>query len=164
MPAIRKRRIPRRPTINIQRAVDEYCANRGMRERSEYWESRLKADLMAVLADVGQDQEGGHKVLDLDEPVRYVTVTKAGKQLQKWVTGIQRQRRVSQPLDEQRALAFLKQKGLLEACTSTVLVLNEDAILAANYSGDITDDELKGLYDEIETFAFYPVYGEGPEE
>ena len=41
---------------------------------------------------------------------------------------------VSQSLNEDRTLALLKEKGLLDQCTEVVVVLNEDAILAANYA------------------------------
>jgi hypothetical protein len=33
-------------------------------------------------------------------------------------------------------------------------VLNEDAVLAANYEGKITDDQLEALYDENTQYAF----------
>ena len=83
------------------------------------------------------------------QPEEYFAV-KAGTPIPKQVTGIKRQKRVSQSLNEDRTLALLKDKGLLDQCTEVVVVLNEDAILAANYSEDITDDELKALYDENE--------------
>ena len=35
------------------------------------------------------------------------------------------------------------------------MVVDEDAILAANYAGKITDKELAALYYESSTFAFY---------
>ena len=37
------------------------------------------------------------------------------------------------------------------------MVLNEDAVLAANYEGKISDEQLASLYDEHEQYAFYLV-------
>jgi hypothetical protein len=51
-------------------------------------------------------------------------------------------------------MAYLKEMGMLDACTEVVIVLNEDAVLAANYEGKITDDQLEALYDENTQYAF----------
>ena len=109
---------------------------------------------MLHLEREGTLEGDGHRVIELDEPEEYFAV-KNGKPIPKTVTGIKRQRRVSQPLNEERTMAMLKEKGLLDQCTEVVVVLNEDAILAANYSEEISDEELAACYDENESFAFY---------
>lgn len=126
-----------------------YALNRAMRERAEKEEGKYKKELMTVLDDSGQVIEGGHKVIDLEEPIPL------GKKV---MIGMKRQRRAPQTLNQDRAEEFLKNKGLYEKCIYTVTVLNEDAILGLNFSNEITDVELKALYDESETFAFYPIY------
>ena len=60
-------------------------------------------------------------------------------------------------------MAYLAKRKLLDSCTTTIQVINEDAILAANFDGTISDDDLAKLYDESETFAFYLVEGEDEE-
>ena len=149
-----RRRIPRSTPGDLLHTLRDYLGNRSLRERSEYHEGNLKKELMSHLETEGKPEGEGHLVIELDEPEQYFAV-KAGQPQPKLVTGIKRQKRVSQSLNEDRTMALLKEKGLLDQCTEVVIVLNEDAILAANYDESITDDELADLYDESESFAFY---------
>ena len=148
-----RRVIPRSKTGDLLFTLREYLSNRSLRERSEFHESALKKELMEHLASEGTP-EGEHRVIELDEPEEYFAV-KGGVPIPKQVTGIKRQRSVSQSLNEERTMALLKRKDLLDQCTEVVVVLNEDAILAANYNEQITDDELKALYDDSERFSFW---------
>jgi hypothetical protein len=152
----RKRTIPKRTTVNLDASVDEYLMNRSLRERSSYWEDKHKARLMEYLATEGEVQVGGHRTYTFDHPRPYVAYSKStGMPQQKVVKGIERKRREGTALNEQRTMALLKELGLLDKCTEVVLVLNEDAVLAANYEGLITDEQLKAAYDTTESFAFY---------
>ena len=148
---IRRRHIPH----DLVQIIEDYLLNRSMRERADTIEKERRQLLMDVLAEAGIPQEGGHRVLPLDDPLEVTHYTSAEKGKTRKVTGIERKRRASMTLNEERTLALLAIKGLTERCTTTITVLDEDAVLAANYSGDIDDDELKALYDESETFAFY---------
>jgi hypothetical protein len=155
------RRLVRKPAVpDIAPAVKEYCLNRSTRERSLYNENSLKAQLMRVLEEVGQPDgdEGEHRKLLLNEPLEFTTY-KGSKGSKKTVIGIQRQfRKGSMTLNEERTMAYLGARKLLDECTTTQVVINEDAVLAANFEGTISDDDLKGLYDEGQpTFAFYLV-------
>lgn len=158
--ATRKRVIPRsKDLVDVAPAVEEYLQNRSMRERSEYHEGRLKSDLLALLAEIGE-KDGEHKqVLELDAVLPYTQYKKDGKPVQKKIVGIERRERVSTRLDEAKAMDLLHRKKLVNQCTTTVVVLDEDAILAANYAGTITDKELAALYSESSTFAFYLTEG-----
>jgi hypothetical protein len=147
-----------KPTTAIDATVTDYLANRSMRERSSAMEDSIKKTLMEVLAAQGELKEGGHRQIDLAAPQDFASY-KAGKLAPKVITGIERKRRVSQSLNEERTMALLKEKNLVDECTEIVVVLNEDAVLGANYGGKISDEELAALYDESETFAFYLVEG-----
>ena len=156
-PVRRKRSIPRRPSVDadVIEQVAEYLQNRSMRERSEHFEGQLKRALMHILETAGEQVEEHRQTITLDTPLPYVQY-KNGKPIQKTVIGIERRERVSNRLDEEKALKFLEAKGLTEECTIPIVVVDEDAILAANYVGKITDKELAALYNESSTFAFYP--------
>lgn len=136
----------------------EYLLNRSMRERSAYHEGDIKTTLLEILAAVGEPDgdEGLHRKLLLEEPLEFTTY-KAGKAKVTTIKGIQSQyRKGSMALNEERTLAYLAKRKLIAACTTTVTVINEDAILAANFEGTIPDDDLKALYDESDpTYAFY---------
>jgi hypothetical protein len=157
-PARTVRRRKRVPAPDITQPVQEYLLNRSMRERSAYHENDLKGTLMEVLAAVGMPDgdEGEHRKLLLETPVEFVTY-KAGKAKKVTIVGIQRQtRKGSMNLNEERTMAYLAKRKLLASCTSTVTVINEDAILAANFEGTIPDDDLQALYDENDpTYAFH---------
>lgn len=49
---------------------------------------------------------------------------------------IKREKRVASSLNEAKAEALLKRKALLDACTSTVTVLDEEKIYGALYQED----------------------------
>lgn len=140
--------------------VADYLLNRSMSERSAYHSDAWKRRFMALLEASGELQEGGHRILRLNEAVVFHSY-KTGKVKEIEVTGIRRvQRAGSTSLNEERTMAFLVKKKLLDECTTTVTVINEDAILAANFDERISDEDLAKLYDTSDpTFAFYLVEG-----
>ena len=156
------RTVRRRPRIDLGGIVREYLNNRSLRERSLVHENGLKAGLMAILEEGGvEDPEMGHRTLHLDEPLEFITY-KSERPTTKKILGIQRtKRKGTMTLSEERTLAYFaalppaKRKLLLERCTMTIRVINEDAVLAANFEGVIPDEDLKALYDESDpTYAF----------
>lgn len=159
-----KRVIKRKaPPPDLPTVVREYCLQRSMRERSAYHENNLKAGLMEVIAQSGfpDGEESQHLRLDV-EPVEFVSY-KGEKGTKQTVVGIQRRKREgSMTINEDRALAFIhalppaRRKKLLETCITTIQVLNEDALLGANFEKIISDEELKALYDHADpTYAFH---------
>ena len=158
-----QRKVTRRPAVpKLLDTVREYLLNRSMRERSDYHEKAIKAGLMEVIATAGvpDGDENQHLRIDLPEPVEYVHYA-GGKPKTQIVIAIKRQTRAgSMPMDQDKVMAFLaslkgQRKALAEECVTTIQVINEDAILAANFEKRITDDELKTLYDESPpTYAF----------
>ena len=148
-----RRTIPRRTAFDLLSVLSEYLQNRSIKERSDYHESDGKKKLMMHLETDGEIQEGGHRTLEVDPPLSYMQY-KGGKPIEKRVTGIKRTRRQSTSLNEDRTMALLKELNLVDACTEIIVVLNEDAVLAANYEGKISDEALEACYDESETFAF----------
>lgn len=155
--ATAKKRIARTKRVSVVDAVREYLLNRSMRERSAYHEGVIKADLMTVLEQSGE-HEGNSWKIALDEPLDFVEY-KGGKPKTKSVVGIERRERSANTLNEEKAMALLKKKKLVEQCTETITVLSEDAILAANYEGRITDKELAAIYETSSTFAFHLTEG-----
>jgi hypothetical protein len=151
--ATRKRTVQRRSSIDLMTAVKDYLLNRSMRERSAHFEDTLKKQLMDELEARGE-LEGASQKLRLDTPLEFTTY-KSGKPSIKSIVGIERRKRTSNTLDQEKALALIKKKGLTDECTETIVVLNEDAVLAANFRGDITDKELAALYSESTSYAFW---------
>ena len=147
------------PSTDLDIEVSEYLLNRSMRERSTFHENKWKARFMDLLAEVGATQEGGHRVLMLNEPLVFASYS-GGKLKERNVTGIRRVRRESTVLNPDRVMKLLDAKDMVAECTTTEVVLNEDAILAANFEGRITDEEMDSLWDRTENHAFYLVEGD----
>lgn len=144
----------RRKTPDIEPLAHNYLINRQARERMDAEEGRGKKELLEILATDGELVEGGHRIIRLKEPHLYTN----NKGVEMRVIGFKRQRRVSQNLDEEATLDLLTKRNLLEKCTKTITVLDEDAILAANFDGSIEDKELQALYQESENFALLLEY------
>jgi hypothetical protein len=145
------------PIPELAPSVEEYCKNRSTRERALVHENTLKAQLMAVLERIGlpDGDEGQHQMLPLEAPIEFVTY-KGTKGVSKTVIGIQRQfRKGSMTLNEERTMAFLEARKMLDECTTTQVVINEDAILAAVFEKRISDKDVEALYDTAQpTYAF----------
>lgn len=142
----KKRVVKRTPALDVYGTMTDYLQNRSMRERSAKMENHLKAKLMAWLSSNGDEAE-------LEEPIDFASYAK-GKLQWKKITGIKRVERKSQVLDEDKALAFLKKKDLLDECTETIVIVNEDALIGQNFEGNVTDKELASLYTDKTTYAF----------
>lgn len=67
---------------------------------------------------------------------------------------IKRERRVSSHLDEEFAEEWLKSQSLYDDCTTTIVVLDEDAILAKIYDKTIPKKVADKMYATKESFAF----------
>jgi hypothetical protein len=143
-------------STDLDHDVSEYLLNRSTRERATIHENRYKAQFMDLLAEVGEVQEGGHRILLLNEPLVFHSY-KTDKVKEIEVTGIRRVRRETTALNPDRVMALLEAKNMVADCTVTRTEIDEDAVLAANFEGRITDEEMDSLWDKSENFAFYLV-------
>ncbi len=144
-----KRTIKRTPKLDIAEAMKNYLQNRSMRERSAREEDDLKKKLMSHLETHGDELE--------IPSVPFVSYAK-GSPTTKTIIGARRTRRRSKVLLEDAAMALIKKKKLAN-CIQTIEVIDEDALLAANFEGLITDAQLAALYEEKDTYAFNLVEG-----
>jgi hypothetical protein len=127
--------------FDIEDAIYQYLHFRRGRERFQKNEDGLKKNLLTYLSDHGEKDDRGSTVYRIGEPADDVT-------------GVKRERRVSQVMDEEYALELIKKHNLEDVCLETITVINEDGILAANFSGILSDVEISRLYSEKETYAF----------
>jgi hypothetical protein len=124
--------------------IMEHLTFRKARENFAKREDATKKSLMEWLANEGEADEKGNRFFYIPED--------DGNEIP--IKAIKRERRVSQILDTDAAMALVKEKGLEAECIEMVPVLNEDALLAAAFGDKITDDEMKALYEDKESFAF----------
>lgn len=115
----------------------------GAKNQQKFFKARqeqVTKRLKAYVEEHGYQDDQGHIWLDLEEPVE-------------GTVALQMQRRVSQPLNEEKAEEILEKKGLLASCTKTITVLDEDAIMAAKFSGDLTDDDIDAMFPKTVSYA-----------
>jgi hypothetical protein len=137
----------RRRKPDVRRAVQDWLHNDDAAKQFGTAVAAAKKRLMDILEEYGTEDQQGHRWLHFpDDPID-------GR-----IKSIKRERRVfrsMKPSDEVEK--FLRDKGLWDQCTETVVVINEDKILELNWGDDpvITNEEMrKYLYDFPEQFAF----------
>jgi hypothetical protein len=120
--------------ISIKRQVDDLT-----KEQTE-----IKVELSEVVDSLGEFDAKGHKIFELPEEVDgYVS--------------LQRQRRVSQRLDEDEAKRILTEKNLTNRCYKLTPVLDEDAVMSCLYEGLLTEEDIDTMFPKTETWAFIPL-------
>jgi len=139
--------VTRRPKAGI---VGKFVQFLGLQHEQAELKKRveaLKKELSTFADDNGVvDDEMGHLVYDLDEPVD----TPKGR-----YRGFMRQRRVSNVFNEDKGEKFLRRKGLYDQCLSTYL--DQDKVARLYADDKITEKEWDALFDSNETWAFVPV-------
>lgn len=133
---------------NLERTLTEYLRSRRLRETAAEMENKYKKDLMSALDRFGSKDDRGSSFIDLSG------LDIIDPRTEEPVASIKRERRVTQSMDEETAENILRELGLYEKCVTTITVLDEDAILSLNFSGEISDNVVKMMYDEKESFAF----------
>jgi hypothetical protein len=148
-----EKKLVRRPKLNVRRSVIDFLNFDNMASRFAAQASEIKLMLRDTVlpANGDEDDRGNSWIMFEDDPIE----DPAGKGD---VIGIKRERRAPKTLNTERAEQFLKQRKLWGKCTETVtqVVINEDAILALAFDKTISEEELQGLYDVKENFAFVP--------
>lgn len=104
----------------------------------------IKTELSEVVDTQGEFDAKGHKIFELPKEVDgYVS--------------LQRQRRVSQKLDEEEAKRILTDKNLTNRCYKLTPVLDEDAVMSCLYEGLLTEEDIDTMFPKTETWAFIPL-------
>lgn len=109
-------------------------------------QNEIKARLNDIVERYGDVDDKGHVWLNLEAPVDgYVAM--------------QRQRRVSQKLDELAAERILTEAKLYDRCYIMQPVLQEDEVMACLYEGLISEDQIDEMFPKTITWAFVPSKG-----
>lgn len=100
----------------------------------------LRTDLFEYIDAEGEEDHKGNVFLEFDAPID-------------GVPRLEKQRRVSRKLDENIAEPLLEEKGLTDKVYKTIRVLDEDAIMAAHYEGELTEEEIDQMFPETVVWA-----------
>lgn len=120
--------------------ADDFIANAKQysftKQQLEYWEKQqkeLKAKLFEKLDETGESDSSGNIVIELPEEID-------------GAVAIVKQRRVSRKINEERAFELIEEKGLRDSLIVTKEVVDEDALMAALYSDELTEEEIEEMY------------------
>lgn len=125
---------------NIRREVQQYVTLKDEADAIGERVTTIKKRLTAYIEDLGEPNEKGSIVLPIEDER---TNTRA----------IVKQRRVSKQFDEDTANDLLKEKGLFDTCTTTITVLDQDAVMGAYYEGKLTDADIEKMFPEKISWA-----------
>ena len=100
----------------------------------------LRDSLMESAKILGEADDKGHLWMELDEEINGVAAVLA-------------ERRVSQSLNEDRALEVLERLGLTDRCTKMVRAVDQDEVMACRYDDLLTDEDLIEMFDQKVTWA-----------
>lgn len=126
-------------TDNQVTAMVKWVLAKIKKDEAEAEQKRIRPRLVELFEDLEPDSEG-HRYLELPEPIE-------------GYKALQYQRRVSQKPDLDKVIEVLEQYGLLDQCTTTVRVPDEEAIMQAVYAGKLPEEELASMFPQTETFA-----------
>jgi hypothetical protein len=130
--------------MDIQSVKDEvrqYVALKDQIDLISTRQSEIKKRLIEAVDELGEFNDRGHKVLALDDDsINVTTLTK--------------QRKVSNPLDMDVAEDLLTKRGIKDTCIKMVPTLDESAIMAAFYSGHLSEADIDAMFPEKVSYAF----------
>ena len=125
----------------ITKKVQQYVALKDQLDLLTKRQKEIKADLQNSVTLYGEVDGRGHTVLEINDPVT-------------GVDKLTQQRRISKSLDADAAEKILGDKGLLEECLEFIPTINEEAVMAAFYKGQLTEADIDAMFPSKISYAF----------
>jgi Mg/Co/Ni transporter MgtE len=131
---------PRITIDDLASQAKEYAHTKKQIELLEKRQKELREKLFSHIDEGGEQDDKGNLVLELPEDVEgFVAVTK--------------QRRVTRKIDEDVAFDIIEEKGLRDKLIKIVEVVDEDALMAALYNDELTEEEIDEMYPQTVVWA-----------
>jgi len=132
-------RLPQDPE-DFQANAREYVLLKKTLDGLEARQKELREKIFSKLDLEGQEDSSGNVFIELTNEIEGVRV-------------IEKQRRTARKLDENIAEAIIVEKGLEETLYKTIRVIDEDAIMAAHYNDQLTEEEIDQMFPSKVTWA-----------
>jgi hypothetical protein len=113
--------------------VREYVRVKETMDALEKRSKELREKILAVVDVDGYEDDKGNILYELDTPID-------------GVIRLEKQRRATRKLDEDKAEEIIEAKGLSDKVYKMVRVIDEDALMAAHYEGEITEEEIDEMF------------------
>jgi len=120
----------------LSSTVKQYLALKQEMKFMSERETELKKRLLETVESVGEVNGNGHFILEVDG----VTLTK--------------QRKASNPLDSEVAERIITEKGLKATCMPDKPTLDSQAIMAALYKKELTEEDIELMFPLKVSYAF----------
>lgn len=118
---------------DLKSQVREYVRLKDSIEALDKRSKDLRDKLMEVLDNDGLEDDKGNILYELEEPID-------------GVLRLEKQRRATRKLDELKAEEIIEARGLTDKVYKMVRVIDEDALMAAHYDGEITEEEIDEMF------------------
>lgn len=139
MPKVIEKEDPKDATF-MRKVVDFITVKKLIDDKTKE-KATIQSELSNIVDEFGEPDEKGHLWIRLPHEVD-------------GYTSLQRQRKVSQTLDEDTAEELLKSKGLYDRCYEERPVLKEDEVMACLYDGLLTEEDIDKMFPKKVTWAF----------
>lgn len=113
------------------------------KKQVEYFEQKIKElrdKLFAKIEDSGEVDDKGNVILELSDDIEEFSL-------------LTKQRRVSRKINEEVAMEMIEAKGLRDQLVKTIEVIDEDALMAALYNDELTEEEIDEMYPQTIIWA-----------
>ena len=124
-------------TQNLTNEAKQYIALKEQIKFLSDRQSEIKKRLNEAVQELGEVDGRGHITLELDEDIK-----------------ITNQRRVSKTLNMDVADQLLAERGIKEDCIIMIPTVSEDAIMAAFYKGQLSEEDIDSMFPAKVSYAF----------
>ena len=114
-----------------------------LKKQIDFFDKQMKSLREKILEHIdanGEVDSKGHLFLEFDAPIE-------------GFVSIQKTRRVKRVVDEEAARSIIEAKGLQDSLYKTIQVIDEDALMAALYTDELTEEEIDEMYPEQVSWA-----------
>lgn len=130
----------KRPSVKISKAslpkhVERYLQAKEMADEAAARVKQQRDSIIAFAAENGVEDSQGHQWVNAGE------------------FQVKREKRVSVSMDEEYVEDWLKENKMWDRCTATLVVIDEDALYAAIYDGDIPEEVADNMFAKKESYA-----------
>lgn len=122
---------------NLTNEAKQYIALKEQIKFLSDRQSEIKKRLNLAVQELGEVDGRGHVTLELDEDIK-----------------ITNQRRVSKTLNMDVADQLLEERGIKQDCIIMIPTVSEDAIMAAFYKGQLSEEDIDSMFPAKVSYAF----------
>jgi len=131
---------PRMADDSLEGKAKEYAFLKKQKDYMEKQISELREKIFETIDESGEVDSKGNVVVEFDTEIE-------------GFGSVMKQRRVTRKINEAVAEEMITAKGLEDKLYKTIRVVDEDALMAALYSDELTEEEIDEMYPQNVVWA-----------